>query len=69
MEGGLDVSDGSSEQESIPDNLSIANSLQSVTSDISGETDESETQHDSYYSDGFSIDPLSNDVAGYRYET
>jgi hypothetical protein len=68
MEGGVDVSDGSSEQESIPDNLSLENSLQSDISDMSSETDDGEAQHDSYDSDGFSKEPLSNDIAGYRYE-
>lgn len=48
MEGGLDVSDGSSEQESIPDSLSFENVLQSDISDMSSETDDGETQHDSY---------------------
>lgn len=69
MEGGLDVSEEPSEQESIPDNLNFDNPLLSEISDTSSETDEEdETQTDSYDSDGFSKDPLSNDVLGYRYD-
>ena len=64
MEGGLDLSNGSSrDQESISDEQSYENTL---WSDTSSETYESEAQ-DSYDSDGYSRDPLSNDVASYKH--
>lgn len=67
MEGGLDLSNGSSrDQESISDEQSCENTLWSDISDTSSETYESEAQ-DSYDSDGYSRDPLSNDVASYKH--
>ena len=63
MEGGLDVSEETSEQESIVDKLDCDDQLQSDISDTSSEIDDvDETEHDSYDSDGFSKDPLSSDV-------
>lgn len=67
MEGGLDFSNGSSrDQESISDEPSCENTLRSDVSDTSSETYESKAQ-DSYVSDGYSKDPLSNDVASYKH--
>ena len=67
MEGGLDLSNGSSrDQESISDEQSCENTLWSDVSDTSSETNESEAQ-DSYDSDGYSRDPLSNYVASYKH--
>ena len=67
MEGGLDLSNGSSrDQESISDEQSCQNTLWSDVSDTSSETYEREAQ-DSYDSDGYSRDPLSNDVASYKH--
>lgn len=69
-EGGLDVSEEASEQESILDKLDCDDQLLSDTSDTYSEIDDvDETEHDSYDSDGFSKDPLSSDVSGYRYDT
>ena len=67
MEGGLDLSNGSSkDQGKISDEPSCENTLWSDVSDTSSETYESEAQ-DSYDSDGYSKDPLSNDVASYKH--
>lgn len=67
MEGGLDLSNGSSrDQESISDEQSCENTLWTDVSDTSSETYESEAQ-DSYDSDGYARDPLSNDVASYKH--
>ena len=67
MEGGLVLSSGSStDQESISDEPSCENTLWSDVSDTSSETYESEAQ-DSFDSDGYSKDPLSNDVASYQH--
>lgn len=68
MAGGLDASEETSERESILDKLDCDDQLLSDISDTSSEIDDvDETEHDSY--DGFSKDPLSSDVSGYRYDT
>lgn len=68
MEGGLDTSEETSERERILYKLDSDDQLLSDISHTSSEIDDvDETEHDSY--DGFSKDPLSSDVSGYRYDT